>query len=221
MLADLDVHEGFVDRALARLAGLAERRNRALSIADQPDDRVDDQVDLQAELIERRGHRIDQERHVVVDDLDDGMGRLPALFLGLRAVDPDLGDPERPGLAVAPQGQGGAIEVVRFLAQDVVRRHVGIELAQEAFRGFDAGRLQALAQAPGNPVDQVVLELFRLDNHDPVPPAGSRPTRADRGRSDRRRRTDRPRESALPSVGDRIHRIDRTRIVGSIDPDPA
>ena len=175
LLADLDVHEGFVGRALARLAGPAERRKRALRVADQPDDRVDDQVDLHTQLTERRGHRIDQERHVVVDDLDDGMGRLPALFLGLRVVDPDLAGAGRPGLAVAPQGQGGAIEVVRILPQDIVRRHVGVELAQEVFRGFDAGRLQTLAQAPGDPIDQVVLELFRFDRHDPVPPLGRCP----------------------------------------------
>ncbi len=96
------MYERFVGRALACLAVLAERGQRAVGATDHTDDRVDDQVDLQAELGKRRGHRIDQERHVVIDYFDDGMGRLPALFLGPWVIDPDFTDPRRPSLSVAP-----------------------------------------------------------------------------------------------------------------------
>ena len=44
-------------------------------------------------------HRVDEERHVVGDDLDDGVRRLPAVLLELRVVDADLG---RARLALAP-----------------------------------------------------------------------------------------------------------------------
>ena len=47
--------------------------------------------------VEAGAHRIDQERHVVVDDLNNRMGGLPAVILVARIVDPD---PRLAGLAL-------------------------------------------------------------------------------------------------------------------------
>ena len=53
-------------------------------VAHDRDERMDDQVQRQAVAVHFHRHRIDQERHVVVDDLDDRVRRLPAVLLDRR-----------------------------------------------------------------------------------------------------------------------------------------
>ena len=67
---------------------------------------------------------VDQERHVVVDDLDDRVGRLPAVLLELRVVDAQLGRARPPLLAEAQLRQRGAVEVERVALGQILRRHV-------------------------------------------------------------------------------------------------
>ena len=55
-----------------------------VSAAFDRDDRVHDQMQRQPVPVDFHRHRIDQERHIVVDDLDDRVRRLPAMFLDRR-----------------------------------------------------------------------------------------------------------------------------------------
>jgi len=75
---DLDVHHRLV-RA-ARFAARRQGRERAASVALDVEQRVQDEVQPQALAVDLHDHRVDQEGHVVVDDLDDGMARLPAVL---------------------------------------------------------------------------------------------------------------------------------------------
>src|SRR5204863_297989 len=75
------------------------RRQVVLRVAEDADDRVDDQVDAVATAVELHSHRVDEERHVVGDDLDGGVGRAPAVLVELRVVDADLRRAERARLA--------------------------------------------------------------------------------------------------------------------------
>ena len=53
--------------------------------------RVDDEVDVDAGVDEGTGDRVDEERHVVGDDLHDGPGVGPAVVLRARVVHPYVG----------------------------------------------------------------------------------------------------------------------------------
>ncbi len=128
---DLDVHERF-ERGFAAVAGgrIQHRLEHAVCVTAHRQHRMDREVDQEAQAVQRHAHRIDQERHVVGDHLDDGMGRLPAVLLDLRIVDPHLGVPrlgaarrsagararrhtdprgrDRSGRPAAPRGSSGA-----------------------------------------------------------------------------------------------------------------
>ncbi len=71
-------------RLLRRRIVGRERRQRAVGGALDAEDRMDDQVQRQAVAIDLHRHRIDEKRHVIVDDLDDRVLRLPAVLLDRR-----------------------------------------------------------------------------------------------------------------------------------------
>ncbi len=85
-----------VDDALAQRAGNAgfralEGREPSGLVALDNKDRVHYEADIDAALGERRQHRIDQERHVVVDDLEHGIAALAFMTGdGARRVEPDF-----------------------------------------------------------------------------------------------------------------------------------
>ena len=96
LAVDLEVQIGLADAVggvgrqhLGQLAGL---------VAAHGDHRVDGQVDDQAVAVQLHGHRVDQERHVVGDDLHDRVGA-PAVLLEPGAVDADLGLAGLPAVA--------------------------------------------------------------------------------------------------------------------------
>ena len=78
---DLELHHRLIDAArIILLADLGELAGRP---ATHPDDRVNDQVNTQFQLGQRQVGAVDQERHVIVDHLDNGVFTLPAIvFLG-------------------------------------------------------------------------------------------------------------------------------------------
>src|SRR6266404_5405889 len=92
---------------------------------------MDDEVDDQIDAVERRRHRIDEEGHVVVDDLDDRASRAPAVLVRTRAEDSKLGLARLPFLRELPQRYRGAVEVLGIARQNIVRRNMGIELTYD------------------------------------------------------------------------------------------
>ncbi len=95
LLADPQLHPGF-----GVVAGPGQAAGR---VAGDPQHRVDHEIDGEVALVERGSHRIDQERHVVIDDLDDAVRAAPAMVVELRIVDPELGLPGLPLLPEVPQ----------------------------------------------------------------------------------------------------------------------
>ncbi len=88
--------------------------------------RVDDEVDVDAGADEGPGDGVDEEGHVVGDDLDDRAGVGPAVGLGRRVVDADVGDTGEPvagQLEVAAGGPG--VDLGRPRRQ-LVERHVAV-----------------------------------------------------------------------------------------------
>src|SRR3546814_10483426 len=82
------------------------------------------------------GHRVDEERHVVVDDLDHAVLRFPAILGRIGIVGADACLAGGALLQPLPQGKGAAGQVVGGAAAQVAWRHVGEELPQERLRAL-------------------------------------------------------------------------------------
>ena len=119
------------------LGVVGDAGKRAVGAALDRDDRVHDQVQRQPVPVDFHRHRIDQERHVVVDDLDDRVRRLPAMFFDRRI---EHAHPRASRVALAreiPVRQRRAVQVRGLPLGEVLR----VELAEVA---LDEG-LQRLA----------------------------------------------------------------------------
>ncbi len=118
---DLRVDEG-LEPAVGRVRVVREHVEE-LPVPVPPDarHRVDDQVHAAPEPVELHAHRVDEEGHVVVDDLDDGVRRLPAVLLELRGVDVDLGRARRALRGQVEVGERRAVEVGGAALEQVVR----------------------------------------------------------------------------------------------------
>ena len=130
---------------------------------------VDDEMHAQPVPVQLHGHAVDQEGHVVVDDLDDGVGRLPAMLLEARVVDAQLGLARSALLAEAEVGQGGTIKVERVALDQITGRHVAEEALDEAFGepGVVAGELAA--NLADQLADQLRLAILRARLHCRLP----------------------------------------------------
>ncbi len=98
------------------------------------------------------------------------------MFLGPRVIDADLGSSGLAPLRVAPQGHGGAIEVVGAFLDNIVRRYMGIKLPHEAFGqlgarpGFDPSHTFAHPQR--RLVNQLAFLFLGLHRHCGIFPVG-------------------------------------------------
>ena len=122
---DLDVDPGLVR------GPLLDPDVRAV-VADHPEHRVDDEVDAEPHRRHRHADGVDEEGHVVGDDLDDGVRRLPAVRDQVRVEDLDVGRALGADLAQPEVGQRRAQQVARLMGLQVERGQVLEVAAQEA-----------------------------------------------------------------------------------------
>jgi len=111
--------------------GAQNHKQDSVLIALHDDDRMDDEVQRQAVPIDFHRHRVDEERHVVADDLDRGVGALPAVLPGHRVVGADL---RLAGSEVPAEGQVGrrrALEVGRRAGRELLGIDLGVVKARE------------------------------------------------------------------------------------------
>jgi hypothetical protein len=136
---DLYVHPGLA-RLLRRRAARPDRLQPALAVALDRVHRVDQQMQAQALAVDLHGNRIDQERHVVVDDLHHAVARTPAVLAGRGA---EHLHPRRAGLALAPQlpvRQQGTQQVLRVALAQVVDVDLAEVFARERLETGGLGR---------------------------------------------------------------------------------
>ncbi len=151
---DLDVDERFAPR-VARILR-RDVRQRPVGAGNDGDDRVDDEVQRQALAVDFHRDRIDQERHVVVDDLDDRVRRLPAVVLDRRIED------AHPG--VARLALAGEVPVRERRAIEIGRRPLGEILGIDLAEVTDDETLERVAphrRRPGPHQPEHEVELLR------------------------------------------------------------
>ena len=100
-------------------------------------------MDGELAAVQLVGDRIDQERHVVVDDLHDRMAALEAVLGGGRIEHPDLGDAGQAAPGEGEQGEGGGGALLGRGGRQIL---VGDPLIEAAGEGL--GFLAVPAAAP-------------------------------------------------------------------------
>jgi hypothetical protein len=149
---DLDVDQRF-EPPFARVAGWQQGFGVVGGVAPDLHHRVHDQVQRQALAVDLHRDRIDEEGHVVVDDLDHGVRGLPAMFVDARVDHP------QPGLAAGelarkvPVRQGRAIQVVGRSFGQILGIDVGVIPPYKGLQCRLLGRGQAVLDAGDDLVD--------------------------------------------------------------------
>jgi hypothetical protein len=134
-------------------------------IANGAHDRVQQQVDLAVAAVDLGADGVDEERHVVVHDLDQRVLESPAGLLGARVVEADLGRTGRALRAEVPQRERGAEERLGGGVDDVVGRDVREVAAHEVLDARGLVGRDAAASFGRQPVDEVDLALFSSHGH--------------------------------------------------------
>ena len=158
LAVDLDVDERLPDPVAVAQPG------EVVVLPGHGDDGVDDEVEPAALAGELHAHRVDQEGHVVGDDLDDRVGRRPAMVVEGRCVDPYPGGARLPLLGQVEVGQGGTIDIDRVAAHQVLGGDPFPVAAQEGLGQVGLSVRQAGAGVGRRFVDQRRLRL--VQSHD-------------------------------------------------------
>ena len=151
LTVDLDVDPGLDVRVVRQVLGGGPLGQHVDELAGQvaPYDelRVDHDVDaapLPGQLV---GHRVDEERHVVRHDLDDGVAAGPAVLLDGGGVHAHVGRALRAVLGQSVVGEGRSEDVDRVAVGEVLRGRVQVVALEEREHGVPVGG--ALVRRPG------------------------------------------------------------------------
>ena len=169
MRRNLEVHERFSGAS----GGGSQSAQPTPLVTASPDQGMDDQMDHRVFIVDCGGHRIDQEGHVVVDNLDHGVVGRPVVLLQARIIDSDLGFA---GLAPArqrPMGERRAQQVFKATLDHVAGWHVFIIKTDEPLDGPVATPAAVRSGLGDDFLDQLGLAPLQLLQH-PSPPS-SRP----------------------------------------------
>lgn len=172
LTVDLDVDPGLDQGVVRQLGALGPAFGKNLDqlardIAAHQDLRVDDGVDAAVLPGEFVGDRVDQERHVVGDHLDDRVGARPAVLLDGRRVDPHVGRALRAVLGQSVVGERRAVDVDRIAVGEVVRGGVQVVPVEENEQRLVV-RMPLVARTvsdPCRPCEQLGLGFVQLGLH--------------------------------------------------------
>ena len=164
LLGNLDMEHGFGSRPVGCVRCIGPDPARKSVLPPDMDDRMDQHENGKVQGIESGDDGIDEERHVVVDDLDGRVGRLPAVLLEIGVVGADF----RPGTLALPEElpeRGDpAVEVLGRLALEILGDDVGVEASGEPGNQFGVVA-EAGANQGENLVDLLVQELAVVPVH--------------------------------------------------------
>jgi len=108
---------------------------------------------------------VDEKGHVVVDDLDHGVGRLPTMLLQPRVVDPELHLAWLSHLRRPKLRQRRAIEIQQVALGQILGRHVAEVGPHELLRARRIGALETGTQLLDQRVDDLGLTPVAGEQH--------------------------------------------------------
>ena len=161
----LDADHRLDDGSLAGFVDGTDRNDAAVFPAMEPHHGVDHEMARVPAPVQDHAHRVDQEGHVVGDDLDDGMGRLPAVLLDPRVVDPDLRRARRTPPGEVEVRRRGAVEIARLAFGEVVGRDARVIPGDEGQDEVEVLAAHPLASERRDFFHQPDLPCRRLDRH--------------------------------------------------------
>jgi hypothetical protein len=165
LLVDLDVHRRLDDGVERR--GLRRGHLDAAPglVAAHAHDGVEQEVDGALAPVDLHADGVDQERHVIVDDLDDGVLERPAVLLGGRVEDAHFRFAGRALPAELPQRQSAAEEGLQGGVDDVVGSDEGEVTAEELVDALGLARADAPTRLGHQPLDEIRLALLGCKCH--------------------------------------------------------
>ncbi len=182
LAVDLDVDPGLGQRVVRKL----RVRARAVVLAVVADDlqqlagdiaaddhlRVDHDMDAATLAGELIGDGVHKERHVVGDDLDDGVAARPAVLLDRRGVHPDIRGSLRPGFSQPVVGKCSTEDIDRVAAAEVFGSGVQVVTLEVRGKGLRVETLDRMWTPgrgdlgdPGGPCEQLGLGFIQLGLH--------------------------------------------------------
>ena len=139
-------------RAPSRPAGANEASSPSV-VAHGLDERMHEEVQRVALAVQLHRHRVDEEGHVVVHDLDHGVRARPAVLLDARVVHAQLRRARGEAAREREVRHGGAVEVLGRAGAEVL----GVDLVvveREELAGLLRGRARPGAGRPGEGRDR-------------------------------------------------------------------
>jgi hypothetical protein len=127
---DADVHDRLGGAGCGPLRD-AQPEQLAVRRALDLQDGVHQQPQLAARALEDATYRIDQKRHVVVDDVDDGLGGMSDAGRAGRLIHAHLGRARRPLADELEQRQAPLEQRLGPLGHEIAGRHVGEQGSEE------------------------------------------------------------------------------------------
>ena len=103
---DLEMQAG-----IRGVPAIGDRRHLSVAITGHAQRRMHDEVDGEPQPVAGHGQRIHQKGHVIGDDLDDAVQRMPAVLLRVGVVRTDPGFTARPVPEQAPVRKRSAVEI--------------------------------------------------------------------------------------------------------------
>ena len=160
LAVDLDV-----DQRLGLPVLGADLEQPALLVAGDLELRVHDHVDVALLRGQLHRHRVDEERHVVGDRLDDRMRALPTVLLDGRGIDVDFAFTRATCAEQAPVCERCAREIDVASGDDVLGCNVFVVAADESFELLCLGGLAPFSNACNRRFEGCRLRLVWLRRH--------------------------------------------------------
>ena len=160
---DFELHQRFGQRAGHPCARREDLREVTVRLPEHVDDRMDRQLDPVSAAGELHANRVHQERHVIGDDLDDRVRRLPAVLCEPGVIGPHAGGAGGAVTSEIPDSHRRAVEITDAALGQIARWHPVVELPDE--------RLALVYQLARNVVAQTAADGLNERRFASAPPS--------------------------------------------------